>query len=187
MPGCIDAHSHADQTLLWFPEAQNFIMQGVTTVIAGQCGSTLAPIKNEMLLPSMLRDYLFEISPHKYSPENRLFSREVVNEWMDRVYGWTISYETMSEWFKMVEARGTSINIASNIGHGTCRYQVLGEDFDRVATTKEVEEITEHVIQGMRDGCVGVSVGLDYDPGYFADENELLSIVGFVKEIWGYL
>ena len=106
---------------------------------------------------------------------------------MDRVYGWTISYETMSEWFKMVEARGTSINIASNIGHGTCRYQVLGEDFDRVATTKEVEEITEHVIQGMRDGCVGVSVGLDYDPGYFADENELLSIVGCVKGIWGYL
>jgi N-acyl-D-amino-acid deacylase len=185
MPGCIDAHSHADQTLLWFPEAQNFIMQGVTTVIAGQCGSTPAPIKNEMPLPSMLRDYLFEISPHKYSPENRLFSREVVNEWMDRVYGWTISYETMSEWFKMVEARGTSINIASNIGHGTCRYQVLGEDFDRVATTKEVEEITEHVIQGMRDGCVGVSVGLDYDPGYFADENELLSIVGCVKEFGG--
>jgi len=185
IPGCIDAHSHADQTLLWFPEAQNFIMQGVTTVIAGQCGSTPAPIDNAMPLPSMLRDYLFEISPHKYSPENRLFSRDVVNEWMERVYGWTITYETMSQWYKEVETRGTSINIATNIGHGTCRYQVLGEDYDRAATKKEVEEIKEHVIKGMQDGCIGVSVGLDYDPGYFADEKELLSIIECVKEYDG--
>ena len=45
----------------------------------------------------------------------------------------------------------------------------MGEDFDRAATKKEVEEITEHVIKGMQDGCIGVSVGLDYDPGYFAN------------------
>ena len=185
IPGCIDAHSHADSTLLWFPEAQNYIMQGITTVIAGQCGSTPAPTGAQMPLPRMLRDYLFEISPHKYQPENRLFPRDTVNEWMGRVFGWTIEYETMREWYKVVEKRGTSINIATNIGHGTCRYQVMGEDFDRVATKKELEEITEHVIKGMQDGCIGVSVGLDYDPGYFADQEELLTIVECVKEYGG--
>ena len=80
-------------------------MQGITTVIAGQCGSTSAPTGAQMPLPSMLRDYLFEISPHKYQPENRLFSRDTVNEWMERVYGWTIEYETMREWYKDVDTR----------------------------------------------------------------------------------
>lgn len=184
-PGFIDSHSHGDQSLLWYPEAQNFVMQGVTTIVASQCGMSPAPIGEQMPLPMILRGEISEVFPHKYEPENRLFSREVVNDWMKRRFGWTIDYRTMGEWFKEVEKKGISINILCNVGHGTCRYRVLGEDFDRPATSAEIDRMKEYVTEGLEDGCVGMSVGLDYDPGYFADEHELLELVGCIKRYGG--
>jgi len=44
VPGFIDAHSHADGTILWYPQCESYVMQGVTTFIGGQCGGSQAPL-----------------------------------------------------------------------------------------------------------------------------------------------
>ncbi|MCK4399665.1 amidohydrolase family protein, partial [Candidatus Bathyarchaeota archaeon] len=81
-PGFIDAHSHAERMLLFYPLAQSHIMQGITTFVGGQCGGSPAPIAEKMGLPGLLSDYMMEFAPYKYRPETRKFPFEQVNEWM---------------------------------------------------------------------------------------------------------
>lgn len=184
MPGFIDVHSHADWTILWYPKCESYVYQGVTTFVGGQCGGSPAPIREYVRVPYILQDYLYELAPFMYYPES-LYPLEQVNEWMEKIFGWTITWRTMGEFFKVVMEKGISCNYAPLLGHGAVRYAVMGKDYKRKATREEVEEMIELIHQGMKDGCLGMSTGLDYDPDVFADEEEIVKCVTTLKEYGG--
>jgi len=183
-PGFIDAHSHADWTLLWYPLCESYVMQGVTTFVGGQCGGSPAPLREYIRLPWMLMDYLDELHPYMYYPPP-LFPLETVNEWMEEKFGWRIDWTTMEGYFKRVEREGISINYAPLVGHGTIRYAVMGRDYKRHSKPEELEEMKELIAEALEQGCIGMSTGLDYDPDVFADKSEIDECVAVLREYGG--
>ncbi|MFP3950556.1 MAG: N-acyl-D-amino-acid deacylase family protein [Candidatus Bathyarchaeia archaeon] len=182
VPGFIDAHSHADWNLLWFPECESYVMQGVTTFIGGQCGGSPAPLGEYIRIPRMLSDHLPDLDPYKYYPKKPYYPLEQVNEWMDEIFGWTLDWKTMGGYFSRVEAEGISMNYAPLVGHGSVRTSIMGLDYKRESTEEEQEEMRELIHQAMADGCLGMSTGLDYDPDVFASQEEIVDSVGVLKE-----
>ncbi|MEM3828205.1 MAG: amidohydrolase family protein, partial [Conexivisphaerales archaeon] len=100
-PGFIDIHNHSDIDILAIPTADNYIMQGVTTIVVGNCGSSYAPLsdKNRALLIKSLPSYAKELQ---------------------------IDWQTFKEYLEKVEAVSPSINFVTLVGHGTVRSAVLG-------------------------------------------------------------
>jgi len=187
IPGIIDSHSHADRTILFYPRSENFILQGITTFIGGQCGSSLAPIRDALPLQGVpITNYIHEVIPYKYYPPERVpVPLEDLNPLMNKYFGWIIDWHTMSEFFNKIEKVGISCNYVPLVGHGTCRSVVLGTDFKRPSTQSELEEIKALIREAMDDGCIGMSVGLDYEPGVFADRNELTECVSIMNDYGG--
>jgi N-acyl-D-amino-acid deacylase len=181
-PGFIDAHSHGDHTIMHYPLAQSYVMQGVTTFIGGQCGGSPAPVGEMVPLPGLARDYIQELEPHKYYPEKTVFSLEDVNALMEEKFGWTITWRTMGEWFEALEKKGISMNVAPLVGQGTSRLKVLGNDYKRHSTDEEREQIKALIRQALDEGCIGLSSGLDYDPGVWASMEEVNDCVAVLKE-----
>ncbi len=184
-PGFIDAHSHADWTLLWFPEAQSYVMQGVTTFVGGQCGGSPAPLGEYIRLPRLLMDRLPELDPFKFYPRQPYYPLERVNEWMEEAFGWTLDWADMAGYFERVEDVGVSMNYAPLVGHGTIRTKVMGLDYKRHSTEEEWAEMRELIHEAMKQGCVGMSTGLDYDPDVFATHEEIIDGVSVLKEYGG--
>ncbi len=182
LPGFIDAHSHADWALLWYPETQSHVMQGITTFVGGQCGGSPAPLGEYIRMPWLLMDHLMEHEPYKYYPREPWHHIDKVNEWMDEHYGWTLEWETMGDYFKRVEKEKISINYAPLLGHGTVRTKVMGLDYKRHSTQEERSQMQELIHEGLKDGCIGVSTGLDYDPDVFADHEEIVENIAVLKE-----
>ena len=181
LPGFIDAHSHFDQTVLWYPDCENGIMQGITTFIGGQCGQSMAPVSDQGMMPVMLSDYLAELDPYKYHQNKRFYSIDQVNEWMDKVFGWKITWSTMKGFLNKVEEIGISMNYAPLVGHATIRRHVMGLDSKRASTKKEMGEMKDLIVGAMEDGCIGMSAGLDYDPDVYATTEELVDGVSALK------
>jgi N-acyl-D-aspartate/D-glutamate deacylase len=174
IPGFIDSHSHGDMNLLFFPECESYVFQGVTTMIAGQCGMSLAPIGENITLPGIASEHLMELEPYKYYPSRTVFPRERVNQLMKEKYGWTVDWSSMADWYKRVEDEKISMNMASLVGHVTVRRTVMEDDFKRPATKDERDEMGHLIRQSLDEGAIGLSVGLDYDPDTFADREELV-------------
>ena len=190
IPGIIDAHSHVDRHLQFMPEMESYLLQGVTTFIGGQCGHSLAPIRDGLPLRNIwtIVDVLDEIIPYKYYPQERVpVPLEKLNPLMEKHFGWSVGWRTMAEYFKAIEDLGISCNFVPLVGHGTCRSVVLGEDFKRPSTPSELEEIKALLRSGLDDGCMGMSLGLDYDPGVYSDRNELVECVSLLREYGGVL
>lgn len=183
-PGFIDAHSHGDMTLLWYPYCENYVMQGVTTWVGGQCGTSNAPIAEYTRLPPLLDDHIGEFIPHIYYPPS-VFHVDTVNRWMYEKFGFKMDWKTMNEFFKVVEAKGFSTNYVPLIGHGSVRIATMGLDYKRDSTGAERAQMNEYIIQAMNDGCAGMSVGLDYDPDVFASKEEINDGVAQLKEYDG--
>ena len=181
MPGFVDAHSHADKTLPLFPEAESYLMQGVTTTVGGSCGNTIAPVK-EWWPPNMFwdLDLLYEVKPFKYYPDE-LVPFEEMREKVGEVYGVDLNWRRFSEFLSWLESRGISVNHAPLVGHNTVRAQVMGLEA-REPTREEMEEMKEMVREAMDSGAIGLSVGLDYVPGTYAKTEELVDLVGVLRE-----
>jgi N-acyl-D-amino-acid deacylase len=79
-----------------------------------------------------------------------------------------------------------AINYATAVGHGTVRTRVLGDDFKRPATADEIDKMRVLVDQGMRDGAIGLSSGLEYDPGFYSKTDELVALGSVVAKYGGY-
>ena len=182
VPGFVDSHSHNDGMLLFYPYNESYVMQGVTSFIGGQCGGTTAPLTDLITIPGRLSEYIQEYVPHKYYISQSLFPRDQVNVWMKEKFGWTVDWHTMAEYFKRVEDKGISMNYAPLFGHRMARYYVMGEDNKRVATKKEVADMGEVIRKGLQEGCIGMSVGLDYDPDVFADKSEMIEHAAILNQ-----
>ena len=82
----------------------------------------------------------------------------------------------LADFFAHVQREPAAINVASYVGHGTVRDLVLGKDYKRVATPAEVLKMQTLVEQEMRAGALGLSSGLEYDPGIYSDPSEVLAL-----------
>lgn len=145
-PGFIDIHSHSDDSVLDCPLNESRILQGVTTEIGGNCGASMAPVPED--------------------PEKRRLLEEYSGP---AAYDW----RTMGEFLDKVEQARPSVNFGCLTGHGTLRINVMGFS-DAKATEEQCAAIRELGEQTMRDGAFGISSGLIYPPGSFADTRELI-------------
>lgn len=78
--------------------------------------------------------------------------------------------------FTRMEKIPVAVNIASYVGHNSVRAAVLGEDYKRVATASEIAQMREVVRTAMKAGAIGLSTGLEYDPGIYASKEEVLEL-----------
>ena len=182
-PGFIDVHNHGDMTIMYYPKADGFVRQGITTFVGGNCGSSPGPYGDLVNLGMMASDIIQELSPDMYYPSG-LFRREVVNPRHRELFGWEIDWHTLGEFFKKLGTRGISPNYAPLLGHHPIRIMAMGTDHRHQATPAEVEEMKKHVRQAMIDGCLGMSAGRDYD-SYYADFDELVALAKVVAEYGG--
>ena len=149
-PGFIDVHSHADVTVFDNPQSHNKAGQGITTDISGNCGTSNAP-----------RD------------------------------GWTIAHEekragkpgglgflsSYGQTMAHIESLALGVNMAQFVGHGSIRSVVCeGQDQNRPLTARELDRMCGMTAEALEEGAVGVSFGLIYPPGSYADLDELTAV-----------
>ncbi|MHB8883436.1 MAG: N-acyl-D-amino-acid deacylase family protein [Thermodesulfovibrionales bacterium] len=147
-PGFIDAHAHSDFTILADPRAEGKISQGVTTEINGNCGMSAAP----------------------------LFGRAVERREEDlRELGIPERWNTLAQYFSLVEKRSSAVNIASLAGHGNIRGSVIGYD-DRKASGILLTVMKTMLSETLEQGAIGLSTGLIYPPGIYSDAEELIAL-----------
>jgi len=82
----------------------------------------------------------------------------------------------LSPLFAKMKKTPVAVNIGTYIGHNSVRAAVLGKDYKRVATAAEIERMRVLVRQGMQAGAIGLSTGLEYDPGIYASKDEVLTL-----------
>jgi N-acyl-D-amino-acid deacylase len=92
----------------------------------------------------------------------------------------------VSGFLDQIDRLKPSINYATTVGHGTVRGIVMGADFKRGATPAEIETMKAIVDRGMRDGALGLSSGLEYDPGFYAKPEELVELAKVAARHGGY-
>ena len=160
-PGFVDMHSHADMSLLRFPLAENLIMQGITTFVGGNCGFSLAPLRDAAHSERMMRNWRLDLD---------------------------VSWQTFGEWLSQVDGVGVSPNYVPLVGHNTIREAVMGQNFQREATQDEIAAMKGLVEEAMQSGAFGLSVGLDaYWAGHFANvDEELVELVKIAAAHGGF-
>jgi len=82
----------------------------------------------------------------------------------------------LGEFFADLEATPAAVNVASFVGHGTLRDKVMGEDYKRHATPEEMAAMVSLLQAEMQAGALGLSSGLEYDPGSFSSTAELIEL-----------
>lgn len=132
-PGFVDVHTHVDSDIVRQPLAENFLRMGVTTIVTGNCGSSVR-----------------DLAVH----------------------------------FGRLERGGIGVNYGSLVGLGTVRSAVLGTQ-NRRPDEKELAAMRDLVEQGMRAGAFGVSTGLIYVPGVYADREELTALTAVAGRFGG--
>lgn len=153
-PGFIDMHNHSDISILVRPTADNLVQQGVTSAVCGNCGGSAAPWSA------------------KAAANAGAVEDDSVLGTLDSL---GIQWNTFAEYFEQVEKRGSAVNIASLIGHGNVRAMVLGWE-NRPPTPDELAQMRTHVVEGMEAGAFGLSYGLIYPPGFYAQMDELVEL-----------
>jgi N-acyl-D-amino-acid deacylase len=97
--------------------------------------------------------------------------------------GW--SQYPLSDVFARFDSQPPAINFASYIGHGMLRSRVMGDDFKRVATDAEVARMRALAREEMAAGALGLSTGLEYDPGIYSSRDEVLQVAKDVGAMGG--
>jgi N-acyl-D-amino-acid deacylase len=161
-PGFIDMHAHSDVQILANPDHTAKVSQGVTTEVLGQDGLSFAP--SDQRCRVVLRD---QIAGWNGDPADFDYDWDTVAGYLDRLDG------------------GIACNAAYLVPQGTLRLLVVGPD-RRAATAAEVEAMARLLADGLRQGAVGMSSGLTYPPGMFADTDELLALCRVVAAHGGY-
>ena len=158
-PGFIDIHTHSDFTILINSGMDSSVFQGVTTELFGNCGMAIGLIGSGP-------DFDFE------------------RRWSKRG-GISMDWSRMSGFFNRIEEVGTAINVGSLAGHGTIRKSIMGFD-QRPPTADELAGMGSRVTEAMSDGAYGLSSGLEYIPGSYADLDELCAMAEFARVAGGF-
>ncbi|MCU1675460.1 MAG: putative N-acyl-D-amino-acid deacylase [Frankiales bacterium] len=162
-PGFIDMHAHSDLAVLTDPDHLAKVAQGVTLELLGQDGLSYAPI-DDVTVPQL----------------------------RNRLAGWNgdtatdddIDWRTVADYLARLD-RGMALNAAYLVPHGNVRMQVMGWN-DGPPSAAELAAMQDLVAQGMRDGAVGLSMGLTYTPGMYAGTDELVALCATVASYDGF-
>ncbi|WP_153411858.1 N-acyl-D-amino-acid deacylase family protein [Nocardia macrotermitis] len=161
-PGFIDMHAHSDLHLLTEPGHFPKISQGITTEVIGQDGLSYAPIDAATL--AVVRR---QIAGWNGNPADLDFSWHTVGEYLDRLDA------------------GITPNAAYLVPQGTLRLLVVGSE-RRPATAREIGRMCALLAEGLAQGAVGMSSGLTYTPGMYADTAELAALCEVVAAADGF-
>jgi N-acyl-D-aspartate/D-glutamate deacylase len=183
-PGFIDVHNHAEGTILSYPEAQSFLMQGITTALTGHCGFSPAPLVDKYLFSFWEWNFWPEVEPYKYH-EPLIHPLDRVRAAAKAKIGLDIDWHGFGEWMDRVQTNGSSLNIVPLVGHNTVRAQVMGNDHGRTPDAAELARMADLIRQSMDEGAVGFSTGLDYEPGANAHTPELVEMARVVQRYGG--
>ena len=159
-PGFIDIHTHSDVGILVERTAECAVRQGVTTHVIGNCGDSPAPISDA----------------HRDLAVRRWEYYAQAREW---------TWSSFGEYLDFLEARGVGVNVAALVGHGAVRLATMGFE-ERPATRDELRRMRRHVDEAMRAGAFGMSTGLVYPPGCFADTEEIVELAKVVAHHGGF-
>lgn len=146
-PGFIDVNSNSDHYLSLFtnPSQKDFLLQGVTTIIGGQCGSSLAPL---------LYGSLISVS--------RWINTDLVN----------VDWHTTAEFFKVLKRLKLGVNFGTLTGHSTIRRDLAGDEI-RDLTQSEMDVFSKILEQSIKEGSLGLSTGLGYNHGKHVPFSEI--------------
>jgi N-acyl-D-amino-acid deacylase len=161
-PGFVDMHTHSDLRLLVEPAHEAKVHQGVTLEVLGQDGLSYAPVTDEVL--AQLR-------------------RQLAG-WNEDPPGFDWSWRTIGEYLDRLDA-GIAVNAAYLVPHGTLRMCAMGLE-DRAPTDAELDHMKRLLAEGLDEGAVGLSSGLTYAPGMYADDDELVALCEVMREHGGY-
>lgn len=155
-PGFIDIHCHSDFAIFDNPQSEIKLKQGVTTEVLGNCGDSLAPLEMD--------------------------SRALIQAQSDsNTASWEhpLDWSTYGEYIRTVEKSGLCINVMGLVGHGTLRLAVMGHS-DASPTAQQMSHMKSLLARSLDEGAAGMSTGLIYAPGCFADTAELIELAGVV-------
>jgi N-acyl-D-amino-acid deacylase len=139
-PGFIDIHTHYDAQVFWDPSLTPSSFHGVTTVIAGNCGFSIAPLRPEGV--GLLARTLQHV-------EDMSFDTLSVGVPWDE-------FETFPQYLDAVQRRGAALNFGCYVGHTAVRLYVMGEDaYERPATEAEISKMQSVVAEAMEGGAAG--------------------------------
>ncbi len=152
-PGFIDLHTHSDASFLIDPTADSKVRQGCTVELTGNCGmSFCAPLQGQAIPMAEERWQAYGLKPE-------------------------LDWTTFDEYLSRLESTGSTVNLATQIGHGTVRAGVLGFD-DRAPTVEELDSMKRLVAESLDAGALGFSTGLYYAPGSYARTDEVIALAG---------
>ena len=160
-PGFIDVHAHSGLVILAEPKHMPKVSQGVTTELIGIDGNSYAPFRSEQDLDWFIR----------------------INSGLDGDPPLPSKWSTVAEYLAMFD-RKVAVNIAYIVGNAPIRINAVGWN-DRPATAPELEDMKALLRESMEDGAVGMSTGLDYPPGSYADTDELVALSSEAARLGG--
>jgi N-acyl-D-aspartate/D-glutamate deacylase len=165
-PGFIDIHTHYDAQVFWDPALRPSSFHGVTTVVAGNCGFTIAPTRPE----------------HHETIVHTLENVEDMDP-ATLMAGVEWEFETFPDYLEAIRRRGTDLNFTAYIGHSALRLYVLGDAaYERAATPEEIERMAALVEEAIAAGAAGFSTSFSFAhrgvdgkpvPSRFADKAEV--------------
>ncbi len=151
-PGFIDIHCHSDRYHLEHPDGEIKLRQGVTLEVVGNCGASLAPLAAERAQ---------EAVDHTVGGPGRFTG--------------SIDWLSFGQYAAKVTAGRPVLNVMGLVGHGTLRIAAMGFAA-RPATAAELDRMQGMLAEAMADGAAGLSSGLYYAPGLFADTAEVVAL-----------
>ena len=165
-PGFIDVHTHYDAQVFWDPALRPSSCHGVTTVVAGNCGFTIAPTRAEH------HDVIVRTLENVEDMDPATLTAGIVWE-----------FETFPQYMDLVRRRGTVLNFTAYIGHSALRLYVMGDAaYERAATPGEVERMCQLVVEAIEGGAAGFSTSFSFAhrgvdgkpvPSRFAERDEV--------------
>ena len=145
-PGFIDIHTHFDAQVFWDPELKPSSYHGVTTVVAGNCGFSIAPCRPEH------HDVIVHTLENVEGMDADSLSAGIV---------W--DFETFPDYLDLVRRRGTVLNFTAYIGHTALRLFVMGDAaYERAASAEEIERMCQLVSEGIDAGAAGFSTSFSF-------------------------
>ncbi len=160
-PGFIDVHSHLDFV---FPSPRHaeilksWVHQGVTTIVAGNCGFSPAPVN-----PGITQDL------------NTYWQFAVPDGGLD------FQWQTKAEYLDFLEKSGMAYNVAILTGHNTLRLNVMGSEA-RFAADDEISTMKQQLQESLEAGSLGLSVGLNYWPGTYSHPDEVKEMASVLRD-----
>lgn len=190
-PGFIDMHSHADLSLIQYPDAESLLGQGITTVFCGHCGMGMAPAgrwwKTQGDDVFALEQFAPLSSACNVPGRTPICPTSLMRGAYREYFGVEMDWTSFADYLDRLRGTGIGVNAAALAGYQQIRAQVLGPDSARPAAADEISAMRRLVRESLEGGALGLSIGFDYTPDMSAGPEELEAMAQEVRAHGGIL